>query len=194
MRIAILIAAVLSGPAAAGRYDATLVEMCEKIAGKADATKAALLAARKHCEGVAPLATTERIQARIEALPLEESPAPSAPRLLEPRPAEPRPTPTREQLIAAIRAQAQGEISECGRRIELSRTAIAREKRVAAESGYEDARLLHWLGQQIIACQEVQAAARKRLEEIKMNPDAAIERAKPAPPVIANGGRVRPPQ
>ena len=99
-----------------------------------------------------------------------------------------------EQLIAAIRAQAQGEISECGRRIELSRTAIAREKRVAAESGYEDARLLHWLGQQIIACQEVQAAARKRLEEIKTNPDAAIERAKPAPPVIANGGRVRPPQ
>ena len=151
MRIAILIAAVLSGPAAAGRYDATLVEMCEKIAGKADATKAALLAARKHCEGIAPLATTERIQARIE------------------------------QLIAAIRAQAQGEISECGRRIELSRTAIAREKRVAAESGYEDARLLHWLGQQIIACQEVQAAARKRLEEIKTNPDAAIERAKPAP-------------
>ena len=67
MRIAILIAAVLSGPAAAGRYDATLVEMCEKIAGKADATKAGLLAARKHCEGVAPLATTERIQARIEA-------------------------------------------------------------------------------------------------------------------------------
>lgn len=195
MRIAILIAAVLSGPAAAGRYDATLVEMCEKIAGKADATKAALLAARKHCEGVAPLATTERIQARIEALPLEESPpAPSAPRLLEPRPAEPRPALTREQLIAAIRAQAQGEISECGRRIELSRTAIAREKRVAAESGYEDARLLHWLGQQIIACQEVQAAARKRLEEIKTNPDAAIERAKPAPPVIANGGRVRPPQ
>lgn len=169
--------------------------MCEKIAGKADATKAGLLAARKHCEGVAPLATTERIQARIEALPLEESPpAPSAPRLLEPRPAEPRPALTREQLIAAIRAQAQGEISECGRRIELSRTAIAREKRVAAESGYEDARLLHWLGQQIIACQEVQAAARKRLEEIKTNPDAAIERAKPAPPVIANGGRVRPPQ
>ena len=192
MRTAILIAALLSGAASAGQYDATLAEMCEKIANNPAATQAALVAAQRYCEGIAPTDTVGRISGRLaerdEAFTASLAPAATKP---APEPAPTAPQITRGQQIAKAKSAAQSEITACEHRIEMARAAIAREKQVADVSGYEDARKLHWLGQEIVACREIQNHARRRLAALKTNPDAILEAAKPKP-VLSTGGRVRP--
>lgn len=188
MRFALLLAAAVSGHAAAGNYDAALAGMCEKIANKPDATHQGLIAAKKYCDGIAPASTAGRINGRIaekeqealESIQLPETPKPANDAI-----------PTREQLIARAKKSAQDQIAGCEQRIEMANAAIARERSVAAVSGYEDAAKLHWLGNEIVSCREAQGAARRRLAALKANPDAAIEPATPRP-VIMNGGRVRP--
>lgn len=189
MRTAILIAALVSGSATAGQYDATLTEMCEKIANNPAATQAGLAAAKRYCEGVAPAETVGRISGRLTEI--EEAFTPS---LAPAAAAKPSPTPqqtTRDQKIAQAKSAASSEITGCEQRIEMARAAIAREKQVAEVSGYEDARKLHWLGQEIVACREIQNHARRRLAALKTNPDSVIQAAPPKP-VISSGGRVRP--
>lgn len=188
MRFALLLAAAVSGHAAAGNYDDALAEMCEKIANKPDATLQGLIAVKKYCDGIAPAAVLGRITSRIAD---KEQAAAAATPVIDPPTQPVAVKPSREQLIARARKSAQDQIAGCEQRIEMAKAAIARERSVAAVSGYEDAAKLHWLGNEIVSCREAQNAARNRLAALKANPDAAIEAATPRP-VIMNGGRVRP--
>lgn len=189
MRTAILIAALFSGSATAGQYDATLSEMCEKIANNPAATQAGLAAAKRYCEGVAPAETVGRISVRLTEI--DEAFTPSLPPAAAAKPSPVPPQTTRDQKISQAKSAASSEITGCEQRIEMARAAIAREKQVAEVSGYEDARKLHWLGQEIVACREIQNHARRRLAALKTNPDSVIQAAPPKP-VISSGGRVRP--
>ncbi len=187
MRLAILFTALVSTQAAAGKYDGALLDTCNRFAEKRTVTMEGAESAKRYCASVAPQSTMDAIDAKIADLKSKQ-PAERPQEIEAPAEAAP-PPPSREQRITAAKAEAKGQINSCTMRIQVAQDEIAREKRAAAISGYEDARKLHGLGQMIVACHEFQAAARRRIDTLNSNPDAILS-IKPPPPVVSFGRRV----